>query len=146
MEEQKASQFRPGSVKGRKVNKAGAHQNIVALFKAFMGGPASVRQLSEKTGIFYDTLSVLIKALHQGGVIYIDSWAVDTMGRPVIARYAYGYGVDAIRPKKKTTAERSMKHKRKKERMQEEPLKTIGLPKVANDAIDNVFRMWGHAA
>lgn len=146
MDGQKASQSLKGSKPGRKINRANMHGNIVAIFKAFMGGPASVRQLSDKTGIYYDTMTSVVKALHNGGVIYIARWDVDTIGRYQIARYAYGHGVDAIRPKKKTASERNKKHRAKKLKNQEKPLQTNTFPRVSNDSIDNVFRMWGNAA
>lgn len=143
----KAYEFlKKGSKPGVPKNRANKYTNIVALFGAFQNGPVSAKQIADRTGIYYDTVTVLLKHLHAGKVIHIDSWTVDTVGRYVIARYVFGKGVDALRPKAQTGSSRTRKYNIKKQKSQDKPLETMTATKVPNKALESAMQFWKMAA
>jgi predicted ArsR family transcriptional regulator len=107
------SKFTPGSEKGRTVVRAGAHSNIAAFLKAMLSGPMTMYQISEATGIYYDTVTGLMKVLKAENVVHICDWSRDSMGRRQTAVYSLGGGDDAPKSSPKTTNERSAKYKAK---------------------------------
>lgn len=109
-----AGKFTPGSVKGRKIVKAGTHANIAAFLKAMLSGPMTKRQLADTTGIYYDTILGLIATLERENVVHICGWLPDSMGRYQTAIYTLGGGKDAEKPPKQTPAMRSAAYKRRR--------------------------------
>lgn len=122
------------------------YDNWVRLLTAMLTAPASLRELEDKTGIHYETLRPLMKALHAGGVVHITGWRIDGMNRASIALYQLGFGPDAPKRKPKTPAQRSMKYKNKRLAREEAPLVGVSKTLVANNAIDMALRGWGVAA
>lgn len=105
--------FTPGSVKGRKINSIRKHSNMILFLKALLAAPMTKYQLVEATGMHYDTLQGLMKALKDANVVHICDWAKDELGRHQRPIYSLGGGVDAEKPKRKTSTERSERYKRK---------------------------------
>ena len=110
---QKMINFTPGSKKGRKINSIRKHSNITLFLKALLTAPMTKYQLVEATGMHYDTLQGLMKALKDANVVHICGWARDEIGRSQRPIYSLGGGVDAEKPKRKTMAERSAAYQKR---------------------------------
>lgn len=116
--------------------------NWASIIKVLLTGPASLRELEDKTGVHYETLRPLMKALHAEGVVFVAQWKIDGMGRASIACYQLGFGCDAPKRKPKTPAQRTMKYKNKKLAAKEEPLGQTNTPLITNNTIDLALRGW----
>lgn len=116
--------------------------NWVSLLSAMLTAPVSLRELETKTGINYETLRPLMKALHQGGVVHVSHWRIDSMGRASIACYQLGFGVDAPKRKPKTPTQRTMAYINRKRAAAEEPLPAATSTLVPNAALDQALRGW----
>lgn len=57
-----------------------------------------MRELSEATGLHYQTVREYLKALHKQRVIHIATWEHDSMGRATHRVYMLGQGKDAPKP------------------------------------------------
>lgn len=114
--------------------------NWAAFIKLLHKAPASLREIEAKTGIHYETLRPMMKALHAAEAVHISHWRIDGMGRASIACYALGFGVDAPKRPPKTGAQRSMKYKNKKQAEAER----AALPpmRITNNALDTALRGW----
>lgn len=119
--------------------------NWVRLLETMLSGPVSLRELEAKTRIDYETLRPLIKALHEGGVVYISHWRADSLGRMSIACYQLGFGVDEPKRKPKTPAQRTMAYLKRKRAAQERPLPAATQTLVPNAALDAALRGWATA-
>jgi len=108
-----AGKFTPGSTKGRTTVRAGTHANIAAFLKAMLSGPMTKKQLSDATGIYYDTILGLISALKRENVVHVCGWVPDSMGRYQTAIYSLGGGEDEAKPTKQTAAMRNAAYKRR---------------------------------
>lgn len=120
--------------------------NWVSLLRTMLNGPVSLRELEAKTGIDYETLRPLMKALHAGGVVHISHWRIDSMGRMSIACYQLGYGVDALKRKPKTGAQRMAAHVKRKRAAEERPLPPASRKLVPNATLDQALRGWGQSS
>ena len=105
--------FIPGSIKGRKIVRAGSHANIAAFIKVMLSGPMTKKQISDSTGIYYDTVLSLLKALKRENVIHVCDWLPDSMGRFQTAVYSLGGGEDKERPKKQSGSIRTAAYKKR---------------------------------
>jgi len=113
--------------------------NIASIIRELLAFPVSLRELEAKTGIAYETLRPMMNALKKEQVVHIAMWKVDSMNRASIACYSLGFGVDALKRKPKTGAQRSMKYKNKI-RDKSDPLQYVRSTK-ANE-IDQAIRNW----
>lgn len=109
--EHQMNKFTPGSVKGRKVVRAQNHGSIARFLKALLAAPMSCYELEAATGIFYDTITSLIKVLKAEGIVHICDWKQDRLGRYQTAVYSLGAGQDKEKPAPRTMAYRSKKSK-----------------------------------
>lgn len=125
---------------GKTYSRFGNHPNVVRFLKAMIQGPQSIRDISDKTSISYETVRPLIRLLHEEGVIHISHWRSDMMGRASIAVYALGIGIDAPKRKPKTGAQRSLAYKHRQEA---QTLITIGnAGRIKNNHLDMALRSW----
>lgn len=126
------------------LDRFGNHKNIAAFLRVMNDGAVSVKEMSEKTGISYDTVRPLMNVLHDEGVLYISHWKVDTLGRQSVAVYALGVGNDAPKRKPKTGAQRSMAYKVRQQLAQErEDFGAMGLvAQISNKTLDNALAGW----
>lgn len=94
----KPNKFTPGSTKGRKINLASNHKNVARFIKALLKCPMTYYELAEETGIYYDTITSLMKTLKAEKVVHICDWKADKMGRYQLAVYSLGEGMDKEKP------------------------------------------------
>ena len=115
------NKFTPGSTKGRKINIANNHRNVAMFIKALLTAPMTRYQLTEFTGMHYDTVQRLVKTLKEENVVHICQWSRDSLGRHQNPVYSLGEGMDAEKPQSIPANDRSAKYKRKI-RAQNEPV------------------------
>ena len=117
----KPTKFTPGSTKGRKINIANNHRNVAMFIKALLTAPMTRHQLTEFTGMHYDTVQRLVKTLKEENVVHICQWSRDSLGRHQNPVYSLGEGLDAEKPPRVPANERKAKSKRKL-KAQNEPI------------------------
>lgn len=137
----------PPNTKGIPRVTVGYYNIWARVLKVMIDGTFSLKEITAKTGIDYETLRPLINELRKSGVVYIESWQRDAKNRQSIAVYKLGLGVDAKKQPPRTGAARTRAYKQRQRSKHEDKLfKPIGKPLVANSAIDNAMRAWGMAA
>lgn len=127
---------------GRKVTRFAGHILTAKFLQCLASGPRSLAELAEDSGVSYHTVRPFMNALHLHGVVHIDHWRVDSLGRPVIAVYAFGVGTDARKARKKTQAERSRASylRRLKRTPATDTKGEIG--RIQNKTLDTALRAW----
>lgn len=125
---------------GKPVQRVSNQRNLIRLLGVMVRHDCSLNELSERSGIHYETLRPVIKMLHADGTVHISHWRIDSLGRQSIAVYRLGLGTDAAKRKPKTGAERSMTWKNKQE-AKADRLESAG-PVIKNSTIDALLRTW----
>lgn len=90
-------------------------RNAARFIRLLMQRDMSMAELAEKTPMDYERVRCFIHDLKAEGVVHICGWRRDSNGRMSIALYALGMGVDATKPKAKTSVERTRKYKQKQD-------------------------------
>lgn len=70
----------------------------------------TVSEVAEQSGMRYNTVRKLVRALHRRGVLRIALWKRDGIGRERLPVYIVGKGPDAVRPPGMTQAERAQRY------------------------------------
>lgn len=83
-------------------------------------GAYSRAELADRTSLNPLTVGAYLRALHRKGVIYVQAWRKDALGRSVTALYTLGMANDAARPAPKSRQQvaREYKQRKKATRMQ----------------------------
>lgn len=102
-----------GSVKGRKIVRAQSHKSIAKFLSALLIAPMTSKQISDYTGIHYETIRGLMSVLREENVVHVCEWKADTIGRYQTAIYSLGSGTDAEKPKPQNGSLRQKKSKLK---------------------------------
>ncbi len=84
----------------------------------------TVREISQHSGLGYNTTRKLIQALHRRGVIRVALWRRDGIGRERLPVYFFGTGPDAKRPLGMTREERVRRYNDKRREIAER----LGIP------------------
>lgn len=100
-----------GSAKGKKLVRAQNHGSIAKFIKALLKCPMTYYELAEETGIYYDTITGLMKTLKAEKVVHICDWKADKMGRYQLAVYSLGEGMDKEKPLPLTMSYRQKRYK-----------------------------------
>lgn len=95
--------------KFRKVNQLVMAQTI----KLLMESPHTAHEIAEHTGIHIVTAQEWMRSLRKEGVVHIDGWIPDGLGRDTTAVYKLGKGRDKPRHKF-TAAERQARYRARK--------------------------------
>lgn len=105
---------------GKRITRFAGHLLTAKFLQSLAGGPKSLAELVEDSGVSYDSVRPFMKALH-----------------------AHGVGVDAVRQKKKTQAQRSRSSymRRLRGTKMSETKGEIG--RIRNRTLDNALRGWG---
>jgi predicted ArsR family transcriptional regulator len=90
---------------------------LAQTIKLMLDGPITAHELSEHTGIHVVTAQEWMRSLHKEGVVHINGWLPDALGRDVTAVYKMGNGKDKPRHKF-TAAERQARHRAKKRQLE----------------------------
>ena len=115
--------------------------NMIGWLKLMLLGAYTIREMANRTGMHYETLRPIIKRMHAEGLVHVAGWRVEATGRHYAARYQYGIGVDAKKPRPRTVAERQRKYNAKLARVAEDKLSPASTRLVANSALESAFGM-----
>jgi predicted ArsR family transcriptional regulator len=93
----------------RKVNQRVMAQTV----KLLLDTPLTAHEIAEHTGIHIVTAQEWMRSLRKEGVVHIDGWIPDGLGRDTTAVYKLGKGKDKPRHKF-TAAERQARYRARK--------------------------------
>jgi hypothetical protein len=95
-----------GSVKKTRKPKTRLNAVLYAmLLEDLVAGPATRQELMRRTGLSYETIMSVVRALHSRRLIHVTAWERDAIGRHSIAAFAFGSKADAKRPPALTRGE-----------------------------------------
>jgi predicted ArsR family transcriptional regulator len=89
-----------------------SHIALAKTLKLLLNGPASAHEVSEYTGIHLVTAQEWMRSLRKEGVVHVNGWLPDKLGRDATAVFVLGPGKDKPRAKL-TPAERQARYKKK---------------------------------
>jgi transposase-like protein len=93
-------------------------QQLAIVHRVLRGG-GSIGMLATSTGVRRQTASEWVRELQSQGLVRIDRWGKDALGRPV-AMYRFGRGADAERPGGMTPAEKQRAYRARVKRQRAE--------------------------
>lgn len=88
-------------------------ERYAKLLRHLMEGEYNCRELAELTGLHYITVLDYCRALHAAGLIYVNRWERDGVGRDSIIIYKWGVGADASK-RVLTRAEQQRRYRARK--------------------------------
>jgi predicted ArsR family transcriptional regulator len=91
------------------------------LIEALYESSLTADELCKLTGLGDTTVRKIIRCLRRRGVLRVDVWRNDSMGRATIAAFRLGRGPDAVRRCAKTATERSADRRARDQRRLMEP-------------------------
>lgn len=91
------------------------HARAVRLLTLLQTGHQSLNQLAANAGGSYESVRGFIKLLYEARLVHITGWRYDSYRRPSIALYTLGAGIDAPKPRAKSSVERQLAYQRRKQ-------------------------------